>query len=321
MRKGLLLPLITLISITGCKQSGTEYTAGVTYFSTYIDIKLFQGSQSKVNEIKSILKEYDIYADNYRARQQMNVYSINQLDNPTDLELPIGLYKMLETSFKMKTQTDYFNPLVGSLSKAWKDALAVPRVLTQEEIDTELAKINSSSVTFKDHNLIDKTGSAEIDLGGVAKGYTLDVVKEYLDRKNITKYIINAGNSSILLGKKNNSSGLFNITFKDLPSKYLKLKNCFISTSGTSVQGVKIDGVTYSHIINPITGSAINNYDAVVVVSATGAVGDAFSTSLMMNTVPEIQAIEVSKNIQVIAIKNNSIVYCNNELKNYLYDR
>ena len=130
---------------------------------------------------------------------------------------------------------------------------------------------------------------------------------------------MNAGESSILVGKKKTNNGFFNIGLKDVPNAYLKLKDTFISTSGVSNQGKTIEGVTYSHIINPVTGSAINNYDAVIVISNEGYIGDALSTSMMMNTLEEIKTIESNLNIQTIVVKDNKIIYKSEGLKVYYH--
>jgi thiamine biosynthesis lipoprotein len=115
-----------------------------------------------------------------------------------------------------------------------------------------------------DLEYVTRVGEAEIDLGGIAKGYALDIAKQYLDSKKVTKYIIDAGSSSILLGEKDTKDGLFNIGLKDIKNAYLKAKNCFVSTSGTSEQLTVIDGVKYSHIVNPKTGSVVSLHVSVI---------------------------------------------------------
>ena len=95
------------------------------------------------------------------------------------------------------------------------------------------------------------------------------------------------------------------------------MKNCVISTSGSSEQGKTIEGVKYSHIINPITGNAVNNYDSIIVVSEDGYLGDALSTSMMFNTIEEIKAIEQTQNVKVIVIKDHQLLYRNEDLQVY----
>ena len=74
-------------------------------------------------------------------------------------------------------------------------------------------------------------------------------------------------------------------------------------------QGVTINGVRYSHIVNPKTGSAVTNYDEVIVINDNGTYGDAFSTSMMFNTIEEIKQLEEKLNLKTIVIKDQQIIY------------
>ena len=310
-----LIPLFLVIPLTACQQS-PALESKVFCFDTVVESKLYQGSKTDLNEIKNIFTYYSGISDNYEAKDITNIYSINQTND--ELTIDKELYDLLKVSFDVKNEgATYFNPLCGSLVKKWKESLKNQQILAENVVNEELLKMNSSSLVFNSDNKIQRLGEAEIDLGGIAKGYALDVAKTYLDSKNINQYLLNAGSSSTLLGEKNSKDGLFTIGLRDLEGSYLKLKNCVISTSGIDVQGVDIGGVTYSHIINPITGSAINNYDAVVVISEKGYLGDALSTSMMMNTIEEIKTIEQEHNVQTLVIKDKKIVYQNESIEVY----
>ena len=315
MHKKLIIPFVTLLSLASCSNN-VELTDRFFCFDTYIEIKMYEGSDEGLKTIKNIFEVYDALADNYQPRELTNIYRLNHRN--TEEHVGAALFKLIKTSIDVQNEgATYFNPLCGSLAKLWKNALNSSKIPSETEINAELEKMINSSVNLRDDVYVQRVGDAEIDLGGIVKGYVLDEAKTYLDGLNYKQYIINAGNSSILLGEKNTNGGLFNIRIDDLENSYLKLKNCFVSTSSTSVQGVTIDGVTYSHIINPITGSAINENDAVIVISDKGYYGDAMSTSLMMNTIEEIKEIENKHNIQTIVIKNHKIVYKNESLEVY----
>ena len=124
--------------------------------------------------------------------------------------------------------------------------------------------------------------------------------------------MINAGNSSILLGNNRNGS-TFKVKLKDLKDTYLYLKDSYVSTSGISEQKTTIDGVNYSHIINPKTGSAVSLYDTVIVVAngdyGNGALGDVLATSFMMSELEEIKEAEKEIGVNVIVIKDDKILY------------
>ena len=262
MRKLLPLSLIPLFALSSCVQKSDVLEVKMYYFDTLNEVKLFEGDENNLKDIKDIFYYYDQASDNFNSRSIKNVFYINH-SRGEPVKVEPDVYELIKTSFNItKEGPTYFN-----------------------------------------------------SLGGIAKGYTLDKVKSYLDKKSISKYLVNAGQSSILLGEKNEGDGYFNVGISELDNTYLKLKNCVVSTSGVNPQGVKIGDVTYSHIVNPVTGSAINNYDAVVVISTNGTLGDAFSTSFMLSSLDEIKEAEAKYNLQVIAIKDKQVLYKSNSLE------
>lgn len=311
-----LLTTLLIIPLISCSQA-SSLESKVFCFDTAIDIRLFEGENNNLKDIENIFNYYDKITDNYKQRDVNNVYSINQTND--DVLVDEALYLMLQKSFALKEEIRYFNPLCGSLAKKWKESLKTSQILDETTISNELAKMNNSSVLFKENNVVQRLGDGEIDLGAVAKGFALDEVKSYLDSKSFSKYLINSGYSSILLGQKSSDDGLFSVGLSDIENAYLKLSNCFVSTSGVSTQGVKIDNQIYSHIINPYTGSAINNYDTVIVISDSGYLGDALSTSFMLSSVDEIKQIEQTQNVKTIAIKDKNIVYKSESLEVYYH--
>ncbi len=314
MKNKRVLAGFLIVLLTSCSSNTSPVESKIFPFDTYVETFLYDGNKSNLTDIENIINLYDKLADNYRARDINNVYTLNTTNDTVQVDE--GLYKMLQKAYSVnKEGAEYYNPLCGSLAKKWKEALEATTVLSQDVISNELAKIATSDLTFLDNFIVKRSGEGEIDLGGMAKGYTLDVVKSYLDENNLKQYLINAGSSSILLGEKKSKDGLFKVGLKDVDNAYLKVKNCFVSTSGVSEQFVEIDGVKYSHIVNPLNGKANYEYDAVVVISETGYYGDALSTSMMMNTIDEIKSIETQFGVKTIVIKDNKITYHNSSLE------
>ena len=303
--KLLILPLI-IIPLSSCQK---EIKRNSFYFDTYTETRLFEGSEEDLSEINKIFLKIDKLTDNFKERDLNNVYKIN--NSTENIQVEPELYEVLKASFcNCLDPLNYYNPLIGSLSKKWKNSLENKAVLDQETITLELAKMATTSVQFLDENTVKKTGEAEIDLGAVAKGYALDKVKQYLDSKNYTKYLVDAGSSSILLGEKNGGKD-FKIKVSNLDNTYLNLKNCFISTSSYDKQAVEIDGVNYSHIINPVNGSAINENDAVIVISDKGYLGDILSTAFINESLDSIKELEKHFEVKTIVIKDKTMVYKN----------
>lgn len=307
--KGFLLGFLPFLLIS-CTNSDKTIKSKFFGFDTYVETTLFEGENGNVEGIEKILSDYDALTDNYKERTVQNIYTINHTNEPVQVDPK--LYDLLKKAFYYKDIVAFFNPLCGSLAKKWKKALEDKTVLSEEVINEEVAKISSSYVEFLDDNKVQRFGDAELDLGAIAKGYTLDMVDEYLRGSLISKYFLNGGSSSLLFGKKNTRDGLFTVGLRDVPNAYIEINDCFVSTSAVSEQSAIIDGVTYSHIVNPVTGSSVCKHDAVIVISDNGAIGDVLSTAMMMNTVEEIQEIELRFNVMAIVIDNSKITYTNN---------
>ena len=307
--KFLILPLL-IIPLTSCQK---ELKRNSFYFDTYTETKLFEGDYVDLDNIDKIFTKIDKLTDNFEPRDLNNVYTINNSNENVQVEPE--LYEVLKASFcSCLDPLNYYNPFIGSLSKKWKNSLENKAILDSETINLELEKMSSSSLTFLEENTVKKVGSAEIDLGAVAKGYSLDKVKQYLDSKNYTKYLIDAGSSSLLLGEKNGGKS-FKLKISNLDDTYLMLKNCFVSTSSYDRQAVEIDGVNYSHIINPKTGSAINENDAVIVISNKGYLGDILSTAFINESLDSIKELEKHYEVKTIVIKNKQIIYKNEAIE------
>ena len=320
MKLNRFLPLLLVASLTACNNLAKKDGVGY-YFYTELSYTIYASNDKAFNKIKDICIEIDNYSDPYEKRTITNVYDLNQTNE--EIKISSGLYHLLESAKKAEEKANNFNPLVGSLSDKWKDSLGKenPEVLSDTIIQEELEKINNSSYTIREDGedyYAKRTGEATLDLGAITKGFALDKIYECLQYYSISDYIINCGSSSILLGENGHTKGwngpkviTYTVSLRDVPDTMFKAHDCVISSSGNDIQGVKIDGTMYSHIINPTTGSAVMENDAVIVITnpSTGYLGDALSTSMMMNTVEEIKEIEKAVNAKTIVVKNKQIVY------------
>ena len=286
MKSKLLVFPLLIVPLVSCS-ANKEIRRNSFYFDTYTESRLYEGNESNLDDIDKILTKIDKLTDNFNARDLNNVYLVNNTNEKVEIEPE--LYDVLKLSFSSDLNSlNYFNPLCGTLSKKWKESLKNKQVLDQATIDAELLKMQSTHLEFVNETTVKRVGDAEIDLGSVAKGYALDKIKEYLDHQNFTKYLIDAGSSSLLLGEKKNNKN-FKIKIENLDNAFIHAKNCFISTSSSSRQKVEIDGQIYSHIINPITGSAINEHDAVIVISDKGYLWDILSTAFNNESLDSIK--------------------------------
>ena len=138
----------------------------------------------------------------------------------------------------------------------------------------------TSTVSFK------KDG-VQIDLGGIAKGYTSSRIMDIYREKGVTSGLVNLGGNAQVFGTKPDGS-LWRVAVQspDSEDEYLgvlEAKDKAIITSGGYERYFEKDGVTYHHIIDPATGyPAENGLISVTIVSTDGTLADGLSTSLFV---------------------------------------
>ena len=336
-----LLPLVVVASLTACesyKYVGT-YDDPLLLFGTTASVEMrvennFNGSKT-FSDIKNVLKQIDELTDATKQRETTNVWSLNQTNDK--LEISEEFYYLLKRAKELQGIVPSFNPLIGSLSNKWKESLnfsddstANHAVLSNDIVQEELQKINSSELIIEETEqgwYAQRVGEALIDLGAFAKGYALDMCIDKLNNTtgHTKDYLLNLGNSSVLTGYNSRryrvwkqpdyEQGVYIVEVTNIRNQQnLRIFNSIISTSGISEQKAVVDDKTYSHIINPFTGSAeVGNYDQITVIGgdawSKGALGDVLSTSLMLGDESDIKKAEKDFEVKVIALKGGKIEY------------
>lgn len=151
---------------------------------------------------------------------------------------------------------------------------------------------------------------AQIGFGAIVKGYAADLVREVVVNEGFRFGLFSCGGSSMaMLSGLDNlcaDSGVFDFSVRigkpragqnDMESAFLTIltNNADLSTSSDFDHSFELDGVVYSHIFDPRTGWPINMPDGGVqsgivlasVIGGGGAYTEAFSTALLIMTLPE----------------------------------
>jgi FAD:protein FMN transferase len=198
------------------------------------------------------------------------------------------LFRVLEYGQVVSQISDgAFDVSVGPLTKLWRlsrrthqlpdpDKLAMARAL----VGYQNIKIDPKNRTVQ----LLKPGM-QLDLGGIAKGFTGDAVLETLAKMNITSALLAAG-GDITVGDAPPGTKGWTVGIAPLenpektPSRYLILANQAVSTSGDAEQYVEIDGKRYSHIVDPRTGLGLVGRMSATVVARRGIQSDSLTKTV-----------------------------------------
>ena len=196
-----------------------------------------------------------------------------------------------------------FDPSVMPLVKAWGfGPNKVPEIDTTK-IDSlkELIGLSNFGIYFSmwkneqnvktDTSYLMKTrNNIQLDFNGIAQGYTVDIIANYLEGKAVTHYIIEVGGEVSARGT--NPEGKWWKIGIDKPEAHekerplqatLALKDKSVATSGNYRKFYERNGVKYSHTIDPFTGYPVSHSLLSVTVIADECMSaDAYATAFMV---------------------------------------
>jgi thiamine biosynthesis lipoprotein len=125
-----------------------------------------------------------------------------------------------------------------------------------------------------------------IDLGGIAKGYAVDIGIAVLKKRGIASAIVQAGGDSRVLGDKRGRP--WNVAIRDPRNKQnvvavIPLVNAAISTSGDYERFfMKKSGERVHHIIDPKTGKSAHGVISVSVIAPDATTTDGLTKSVFL---------------------------------------
>ena len=129
------------------------------------------------------------------------------------------------------------------------------------------------------------TPGMRLDLGAIAKGDALDAALAVLRSNGISRALVTCGGDMAAGDPPPGRKG-WRIELAPLnptnapPAQFVMLANAGLATSGDLFQRVILNGVRYSHIVDPRTGLGLTDHSLVVVIAPDATTADALSTTV-----------------------------------------
>ena len=127
----------------------------------------------------------------------------------------------------------------------------------------------------------------QLDAGGIAKGYAADEALTVIRKARIASALVAMSGDIVCSDAPPGKPG-WKVRVQN---QTLTLSNAAVSTSGDEFQYIVLDGVRYSHIIDPKTGMALRDSRPVSVVGDKGVQTDALATAMSVAPPPGNQSI------------------------------
>ena len=175
-----------------------------------------------------------------------------------------------------------FDVTIAPVSTMW-NFTREPHELPDAEAIARAAELVDYTRMQLDGNTVTLPEGMMIDLGGIAKGYIADQVKEYLKGRGVQYAILSFGGNIVAIGKEK-PDWKVGIQDIDKPTGEHMLvslnRGGSTVTSGIYERGFTLDGVRYHHLLSAETGWPVQNELAsVTIFSESSMEGDALSTA------------------------------------------
>lgn len=346
-----LLGTMTFINKIELKASSdTLIQSEFEYMSTQILVSLYEGEQSNMDAIEEIYKVYDHLADNYEGPNldhedplyhENNLYTINENRGIGPVVVDEQLYDLIKLSIQYYNLSNgFFNPAIGNAIDIWKSAIysdymydELPKtVFDQVQLDlSEISEdVDPADIVLNDteHSVYIQNSNLKLDLGAVAKGYATQKVYEYLEEQNITKYMVNAGRSNIIVGIHPDDSETndrpFRVGLEDPLKIYqngisgiVEVRNKAVVTSGNYEQYVTYQNKVYHHIISPFDFQPKQYYHVVTILGDDSGMLDAMSTALFSMPLNEATTLVNALDLEAIFYMYDGSIETINITENY----
>ena len=270
-------------------------TMGTTYEVTLLDLPDSQQLAAIEQAIQQRLQTINQVMSTYITNSEISTFNQSQSTDWIPVSREFSDLVQLAQSISERTN-GALDITVGPAVNLWnfgpqqKPATAV-ELPTRDAVQDVLAHIGYQYLHVRDEPPALRKDDPElvIDLSAIAKGYAVDQIAILLESfHSPLEYMVEIGGEIKTCSHEPNGRR-WRIGIQDpenasgISAHIVELSNHAIATSGDYVNYYEIQGVRYSHTINPLTAKPVtHNLASAAVVMDSCAAADAWATALLV---------------------------------------
>jgi FAD:protein FMN transferase len=294
MSRFVLLALIAALPATASAQVETQelrrFGRTELHMGSDFTVKFYAPSEDVAERAFAaafgVIAEYDRILSDYNPESELSQLVKRAPTDPIPVSKPF--WEVMLRAGELMSQTDgALDVTVGPLTRLWRRARRQRELPTEEERRAALEAVGWKHVVLdRDRQAIglSKPGM-RLDLGAFAPGYAADQALAKLAEMGINSALVDASGDVVVgeppPGEKGWKVGIAPLLDASAdPDRILIVSHCSVATSGDAFRGVEIEGVRYSHIVDPKTGLGVKHRSSVTVIGPNAATADAIATAL-----------------------------------------
>ena len=229
----------------------------------------------------------DILSD-YQADSEL----LRLCDQPYGTPVPVSqdLFDVLQRAQNISRLSDgAFDVTVGPYIRLWRFARKRKVLPSPEEIAAARAAVGWKNLKLdaRARTVTLLVPNMRLDAGSIGKGYAADQALGLLKGRGFNRAMV-AASGDIAIGEAPPGQRGWRVAVAGLgpltnqPARVLLLRHAGISTSGDTQQFIEINGVHYSHIVDPATGLGMTNRIQSTVVGPDATTTDSLDTAVSL---------------------------------------
>jgi thiamine biosynthesis lipoprotein len=279
----LLVPLAGLAA--GAGSTALERHEYRYVMGTSVQVRTFGGdetaSRAAIDEAFAAFAEVDRLMSNYRDDSELALVNRRAADDAVGVT--DAMFSVLDAARQVSAASNgAFDVTVGPLVRLWGFHDKAPHIPTAVELAAVRPLVDYAKVILDPQRKTVRFArqGVELDLGGIAKGFAVEVAADVLRRRGLGGMIDAGGNQYLLgtpVGKKMWTVGIKNPDRPDRVLGILETGEISVSTSADDSNFLVAKGRKYGHILDPRTLEPSTAALSATVLSRDGTLADAMS--------------------------------------------
>jgi thiamine biosynthesis lipoprotein len=289
-RLSLFFFILMIALFSGCTRSRTVQRTE-TIMGTQVTITVaadtVEAGRRAIDAGMAELKRLDSMMSLYKADSE--IAKVNRAAGSKPVHVSPEMIEVVQQALRTAKFTHgAFDVTIGPLVVLWQMRLKEGSVPTDREIAGVLKLVDYRNVIVdpKTSTIFLRMKGMVLDVGGCAKGYAADRVRDLYRAQGITNAVIAVAGDIWALGTREDGTpwrvGVQHPREHDKVLTVLQLRNKYISTSGDYERFVIREKKRYHHILDPRTGKPAQGIISVTVIGDEGAVIDPLTTALFI---------------------------------------
>jgi thiamine biosynthesis lipoprotein len=314
MMRFVLILLLVVLAVPARAEWVRRVTDGI--MGTRITVELWSDDRAQADRgIEAVLQEMrhiDETMSTYKPTSEVSLVNAKAADGP--MRITKELFDLLVTAREYSVLTDgAFDITYASVGYLYDFRKHVRPA--EAQIERALPGVNYRHVLLDpvQQTVQFSQKGVRIDLGGIAKGYSVDRGIEALKSLGFTRAYVSAGGDSRIIGDRFGKPWMVGI--RD-PRKEagevitrIPLVNAAISTSGDYERFFEEDGVRYHHIIDPRTGHSASKVRSATIIGPAAIRTDGLSkTAFVLGPEKAMEIYNRIDDIDAIIVKLDGTV-------------